>query len=173
MQRQPNSTWAGWGAKYGAILSVVGGAIAMLVFTVLALLKIPVFNRLPVLGGTVLSNVFGASISLVVLAIGGMIVGAILGMFLMALIGIARIFWREDSSEKLPPKFSMHDSVRVRQVPAKCDQSPGFRRPIVGEAGAVVMVYDSPHEAYAVEGVLPDGRTAWLADFTPNQLDPA
>jgi hypothetical protein len=92
-----NNTWARRGAKYGAIASVVGGAVAMIIFTALALLKINVFGRLCVLEGSVLSNVIGAAISIVVLAIGGTIVGAILGIIIMALSGLAGLFRRSET----------------------------------------------------------------------------
>src|SRR5262249_48744148 len=75
-----NNTWALRGAKYGAITAVIGGAVAMAIFTALALLKTSVFGHLCVLEGSVLSNVLGAAISFVVLAIGGMIAGAAIGL---------------------------------------------------------------------------------------------
>ena len=92
MESNENNTWARRGAKYGAIIAVIGGAVAMAIFTALALLKIPVFGHLCVLEGSVLSNVIGAAISFVVLAIGGMIAGAAIGLLIMALLGLVGLF---------------------------------------------------------------------------------
>jgi len=87
-----NNTWARRGAKYGAVIAVIGGAVAMAIFTALALLEIPVFGCLCVLEGSVLSNLIGAGISFIVLAVGGMVVGAVIGILIMALQGLVRLF---------------------------------------------------------------------------------
>ena len=87
-----NNTWARRGAKYGAITAVIGGALAMAIFTALALLEIPVFGCLCVLDGSITSNVIGAAISFVVLAISGMIVGTAIGILIMAVLGLVGLF---------------------------------------------------------------------------------
>jgi hypothetical protein len=79
MARTRNNTSVLRGAKYGAIIAIVGGAVAMAIFTTLALLRIRVFGYLCVLEGSVLSNVIGATIAIAVLAVGGVIAGAVLG----------------------------------------------------------------------------------------------
>ncbi len=73
--------------------------------------------------------------------------------------------------QKQMSKFQMYDVVRVVEVPASWDLSFGFRAPSLGDLGAVVMVYDSPQEGYTVEGVGVDGRTEWMAEFKPGQLE--
>ena len=86
--------WSRRGAKYGAIAAVVGGAVAMLIFLALALLRIQVFGYLCVVEGSLLSNLVGTAISFAVLAIGGMIVGAAIGLTIMAVLGLAGLFRR-------------------------------------------------------------------------------
>jgi hypothetical protein len=73
------------------------------------------------------------------------------------------------------PKFQLYDTVRVVRVPAR---QPGghedrFRLPRVGDTGAVVMVYETPQEGYTVEAVANDGRTEWLMEFPPDDLEKA
>ncbi|MDR3409496.1 MAG: hypothetical protein P4N59_02985 [Negativicutes bacterium] len=71
-------------------------------------------------------------------------------------------------------KFQPYQTVRVVRVPSRADASwsgIGSRLPQVGDTGAVVEVYSDPHEAYCVEAVLPDGRTEWLVDFLPEELE--
>ena len=72
------------------------------------------------------------------------------------------------------PKFQQYQVVRVVCVPSRANAfSPLVcnRSPRVGDTGAVVEVYSDPNEAYCVEAVLPDGRTEWLADFLPDELE--
>jgi hypothetical protein len=33
------------------------------------------------------------------------------------------------------------------------------------------MVYDAPQEGYTVEAVSGDGRTEWLLEFTPEEIE--
>ena len=70
--------------------------------------------------------------------------------------------------DTVPISFQMYDTVRVVALPSTFD--PSLREPKVGDVGVVVMVYDSPTEGYGVEGV-DDGRTIWLADFRPDELE--
>jgi hypothetical protein len=86
MDPTQSDPWVIRGAKYGAIIAVAGGAFAMLVFSALAWLEIPVFGCLCVLEGSVSSNVIGAAISFAVLAVGGMIVGMIFGRVIGLLV---------------------------------------------------------------------------------------
>ena len=70
-------------------------------------------------------------------------------------------------------KFQLYDSVRVVRVPSQPAGSATdrFREPRVGDTGAVVMVYEEPTEGYTVEAVARDGRTEWLVDFPPDDLE--
>ena len=71
-------------------------------------------------------------------------------------------------------EFREYDVVRVVSVPITASHpDDGFRVPRVGDTGAVVMVYNAPIEGYTVECVSPDGRTEWLLEFVPDDLEPA
>jgi hypothetical protein len=75
------------GAKYGALVGSVGGVVVVVGAVALALLKVPVFGRQLVLEGSAISNIIGASISVVAIAICGTFLGAMIkGM--LALIPI-------------------------------------------------------------------------------------
>lgn len=73
------------------------------------------------------------------------------------------------------PKFEMYQTVRVVRVPSRPDApvltGAEYRLPQVGDTEAVVEVYSEPHEAYCVEAVAPNGRTEWLVDFLPDELE--
>ena len=69
------------------------------------------------------------------------------------------------------PKFQPYQRVRVIQVLPRMDSNIGDCFPQVGDIGTVVEVYSDP-EAYCVEAVLPNGRTKWLMDFSPDDLQP-
>jgi len=78
------------------------------------------------------------------------------------------------SLSRAMPKFAPYQTVRVVRVPSRQNASwrgVGDRLPRVGETGTVVEVYTEPHEAYSVEAVLADGRTEWLVDFLPDELE--
>ena len=68
-------------------------------------------------------------------------------------------------------RFKMYDSVRVLLSPASFDASISSPEPRAGDIGVVMMVYDSPKEAYGVEELSGDGRPEWLADFEPSELE--
>jgi hypothetical protein len=69
-------------------------------------------------------------------------------------------------------KFQLYEVVRVVQVPRDVSSlGPAKRLPRVGDTGAIVMAYDSPSEGYTVEAVTADGRTDWLMDFGPQDLE--
>ena len=68
-------------------------------------------------------------------------------------------------------KFKMYDSVRVLLSPASFDPSVSSPEPQAGDIGIVMMIYDSPNEAYGVEESSGDGRAEWLADFEPSELE--
>ena len=70
-------------------------------------------------------------------------------------------------------KFQLYDIVRVVRLPEHSRAEPGFRAPRIGDTGAVVMVYDQPGEGYTVEAVSRDGRTEWLLEFSPDDLERA
>ncbi len=72
-------------------------------------------------------------------------------------------------------KFQLYDIVRVARPPAgkNLGERIGDRQPRIGDKGTVVMAYAKPHEGYTVEAVAPDGRTEWLADFLPGELEKA
>jgi len=73
------------------------------------------------------------------------------------------------------PKFRMNQVVRVISAPegqntwiltgAEC------RAPRAGDRGAVVEIYSNPREAYCIQAVAPNGRTNWLLDFRPDELE--
>lgn len=73
------------------------------------------------------------------------------------------------------PKFEPYQTVRVVRVPSRADASVlsggDYRSPQIGDTGAVVEVYSNPQEAYCVEAVTPEGRTEWLVDFLPDELE--
>jgi Domain of unknown function (DUF4926) len=68
-------------------------------------------------------------------------------------------------------KFAMYQTVRVVSVPAASKAWPRSGLPQIGDTGAVIEIYCEPHEAYTVESVASDGRTNWLVDFLPNELE--
>ena len=68
------------------------------------------------------------------------------------------------------------DVVRVTRLLTQerpCDGSEGVARPPrVGDVGAIVHAYEGgPHPLLAVECVDGDGRTVWVADFRPEELE--
>ena len=70
-------------------------------------------------------------------------------------------------------KFQIYDIVRVTRLPdlpVKGERG-SFRSARVGDTGTVVMVYEEPSEGYTVEGVAGSGRTEWLGDFLPDDLE--
>jgi hypothetical protein len=70
-------------------------------------------------------------------------------------------------------KFQMYDVVRVVRLPtiADCSVESRFRAAQIGDTGTVVMAYEQPREGYTVEAVAPDGKTEWLLDFLPDDLE--
>jgi hypothetical protein len=72
------------------------------------------------------------------------------------------------------PKFKLDEVVRVLRAPKGQNQwvltGAECRVPCVGDTGTVIEVYSDPREAYCVEAVASDGRTGWLLDFLPGDL---
>ena len=84
----------GRGAKYGAIAGLIGGTIVTVGAIGIALLHIRIFGGQLVLEGSVLSNVIGAFISVIVVAVGGAITGAVVMGVASLVMGIANLFRR-------------------------------------------------------------------------------
>jgi hypothetical protein len=70
-------------------------------------------------------------------------------------------------------KFQLYDVVRVVRLPDSAVSSveSRFRAPKIDDTGTVVMVYEQPQEGYTVEAVGSGGRTEWLLDFSPDDLE--
>lgn len=73
------------------------------------------------------------------------------------------------------PKFKPYQIVRVVRLPSQADSSVlgigESHLPRIGDTGTVIEVYATPSEGYCVESVTTEGRTAWLQDFLPDELD--
>ena len=73
-------------------------------------------------------------------------------------------------------KFKEYQCVRVARLFSSKVWIEGTdsvkRSPKAGDEGVVVDIYTDPTEGYCVECVQQDGKTVWLADFTPDELDP-
>lgn len=73
------------------------------------------------------------------------------------------------------PKFRMNQVVRVIRAPERQKTwvltGAECYAPRAGDTGAVVEIYSDPREAYCIKAVAPDGRTDWLLDFLPEELE--
>jgi hypothetical protein len=78
-------------------------------------------------------------------------------------------------SKRNMPKFKINQVVRVIRAPEGQNTwiltGAEYRAPRAGDRGAVVEVYSNPHEAHCIQAVAPDGRTNWLLDFLPEELE--
>ncbi len=68
-------------------------------------------------------------------------------------------------------KFQTYDIVRVIQIPKSLEQLDGEVAVRIGQVGAVVMVHGPAQESYSVEAVEEGGRTLWVLDFLPEELE--
>lgn len=66
------------------------------------------------------------------------------------------------------PKFQCYDVVKVVRSPKPANGLIGSIQ--LGQLGSVVMAYDNP-EGYTVEAVTKEGRTLWVLDFSPEELE--
>jgi hypothetical protein len=73
------------------------------------------------------------------------------------------------------PKFKINQVVRVIRAPEGQNKwvltGAEWDAPCAGDRGAVIEVYSDPREAYCIRAVAPDGRTKWLLDFLPEELE--
>lgn len=67
-------------------------------------------------------------------------------------------------------KFKQYQIVKVICIPSSNSIIDGCS-PKIGDTGTIVEFYSNPYEAYTVEMVLPDGKTKWLVDFLPEELE--
>jgi hypothetical protein len=85
------------GAKFGALIGLIGAIVVIGVSMTLSLLEIPIFGYRLVTEGSVISNAIGASITVAVIAACGAVVGTVVGAFLSPL----RVLRRRAPSDSL------------------------------------------------------------------------
>jgi hypothetical protein len=71
-------------------------------------------------------------------------------------------------------KFSLFQTVRVVSLhspkawPWPISSLPS---PQIGDIGAIIGICPQRRESYTVESILPGGKTRWLIDFSPEDLE--
>jgi len=72
-------------------------------------------------------------------------------------------------------KYEVVEIVKLSQAPKAYEGSSlNKRAPVLGDRGTIVEVLSAPKvdTCFVVECVEPDGGTAWLADFSAEELAP-
>ena len=80
----------------------------------------------------------------------------------------------QDSGASMPFMFKEHERVRIVRILTRKNNILSSKAvPKIGDIGVVVDVYSKPFEGYCVEHSSDDYEEAWLADFSPDELEKA